>query len=187
MRRARTILQKSNNPINQKTTVIDIGTGSGIIGVSLADLADEVIFLDISEKALAVAEENFRTHFPDKTARFIISDLLDNLPSLPASTHLLITANLPYIKGGDWEHMSEDTRYEPELALFGGEYTGFELYERLFHQLATCNLQPVTVLIEFGFDQREIAEAAIQKHGWKYVFFADFAGIERFAEINIDL
>jgi methylase of polypeptide subunit release factors len=62
------------------TTVIDIGCGSGIIGTSIADLVDEVIFLDISPRALEVTERNFRIHFPEKKAEFIVSDLLDKLP-----------------------------------------------------------------------------------------------------------
>ena len=44
--------------------VVDIGTGSGIIGVSIADLIDKVVFLDISSEALAIAEKNFLTYFP---------------------------------------------------------------------------------------------------------------------------
>ena len=84
--------------------------------------------------------------------------------------------------------MSNDTRFEPELALFGGEKTGFEIYERLFDQIDTHafkEVQIVILLIEFGYDQREIAEEIIIKHGWKYEFFADYSGIERFCEINI--
>ena len=57
--------------------------------------------------------------------------------------------------------MSADTHFEPELALFGGEKTGFEMYERLFTQLSIINY-PVSVIIEFGFDQREIAEKIIR-------------------------
>lgn len=86
--------------------------------------------------------------------------------------------------------MSNDTRFEPELALFGGEKTGFEMYERLFDQLDTLTFkeaQTVILLIEFGYDQREIAEKIIIKHGWKYDFFADYGGIERFCEISIQV
>ncbi len=52
VRRARQYFQHSNTPTLQHTTIVDIGSGSGIIGTSVADLADEVIFLDISESAL---------------------------------------------------------------------------------------------------------------------------------------
>ena len=72
IKRARGILHKSAHPI----TVIDIGCGSGIIGTSIADLADEIIFLDISTKALEIAKENFQTHFGNKKSQFIVSDLL---------------------------------------------------------------------------------------------------------------
>lgn len=86
--------------------------------------------------------------------------------------------------------MSADTHCEPELALFGGDETGFELYERLFDQIAQSirlsDYPTISLLIEFGFDQWEIAEKVIQSYGWKYEFFADYAGIERFCEIKID-
>jgi len=57
------------------------------------------------------------------------------LDSIHASSRVLVLTNLPYIQEDDWENMSPDTRYEPRLALFGGEKTGFELYERLFEEL----------------------------------------------------
>ena len=81
--------------------------------------------------------------------------------------------------------MSPDTHFEPELALFGWRETGFELYEQLFAQISEYKFQG-TLIIEFGFDQREIAEKRIQIYGWKYEFFSDYAGIERFCEIRID-
>ncbi len=223
VRKARKILQHSNTPTLQHSIVVDIGCGSGIIGTSVADLADEVIFLDISPAALVIAELNFRTHFPEKKARFIVSDLLSNLlekggvtnemsdgglvlenidtpiplsqSDIPISQggRVLFLTNLPYIKADDWEHMSPDTRHEPQLALFGGESTGFELYERLFDQLSA--LAPLIrggggfarwrCLFEFWFDQREIAENHLKTKypQWEYSFFADYAGVERFGEV----
>ncbi len=76
VRRARQLFQPTNLPTYQPTIVVDIGCGSGIIGTSVADLADEVIFLDISPEALRITEKNFRSHFPEKRAQFIVSDLL---------------------------------------------------------------------------------------------------------------
>lgn len=103
--------------------------------------------------------------------------------------NILFLANLPYIKARDWEHMSADTHFEPELALFWWEETGFEMYERLFKQITQTmklwNYETMKLIIEFGFDQREIAEKVIAKYGWKYEFFADYAGVERFCEIDI--
>lgn len=184
VRRARKILQ----PTNQPTIVVDIGCGSGIIGTSVADLADEVIFLDISPAALAIAEKNFHSHFPDKKAQFIVSDLLENLPYIKnQESRILFLTNLPYIKNDDWIHMSEDTVHEPKLALFWGEKTGFELYEKLFEQFLHLNIS-FSCLFEFGFDQREVAESVTKQYpDWNYTFFADYAGIERFGEIHFSL
>lgn len=139
VRRARKIIQDQNIRI-----VIDIGSGSGIIGTSIADLTSEVIFLDISPEALSITEKNFRTHFPDKKAQFIVSDLLSALQNssrvISEFENLLFLTNLPYIKDADWRNMSEDTIHEPRLALFGGVKTGFELYEHLFTQLYNLNI-----------------------------------------------
>jgi len=121
----------------ERTIVVDIGCGSGIIGTSVADLADEIIFLDISPAAIRVAEENFRIHFPDKKAQFIVSDLLSVFNSLhlrgiqrgyptqpplqgeESNPNILFLTNLPYIRDEDWQNMSADTIHEPKLALFG--------------------------------------------------------------------
>ncbi len=175
----------------ERTIVVDIGCGSGIIGTSVADLADEVIFLDISPEALRVAEQNFRTHFPEKKAQFIVSDLLSNLPTLKDSNIIFVT-NLPYIKDEDWENMSADTVYEPKLALFWWEKTGFEMYERLFEQIVQFTTillsyyPTILLLYEFWFDQRDIAEDIVKKYPqWEYSFFADYAGIERFGEVRL--
>jgi len=80
--------------------------------------------------------------------------------------------------------MSPDTRYEPAIALFGGDETGFELYIKLFEQIQVNNYR-WKLIIEFGFDQREIAEKVIQKYSSKYQFFPDYSGMERFLELSL--
>jgi methylase of polypeptide subunit release factors len=183
--------KSTENDVWKKIIILDIGCGSGIIGTSVADLADEVIFLDISPIALKVAEKNFRTHFPDKKAQFIVSDLLSALPTsylLPPTSSILFVTNLPYIRDEDWKNMSADTVHEPKLALFGGEKTGFEMYERLFEQLNSMHYVLCTMhcIYEFWFDQREFAEEVVRRYPhWEYSFFTDYAGIERFGEVNI--
>ncbi|MBP9779842.1 HemK family protein methyltransferase [Candidatus Gracilibacteria bacterium] len=181
VRRARTVLKSHEMP-----TLVDIGTGSGIIGVSCADLVEKSIFLDISPQALQVAKSNFFRFYMGKDGVFQVSDLLLSLPDgvKNDTSQILFLANLPYIKGEDWLNMSPDTRFEPEIALFGGTETGFELYERLFEQMLVFEGRGF-LIIEFGFDQRQIAEDRIKKYGWKHSFFADYAGIERFCEITL--
>ena len=182
IKRARNFI-KNTSDFSEKI-IVDIGSGSGIIGTSMADLSDEIFFIDISEDALKIAEKNFRTHFPDKNAIFLYSSLLKNFHENPEKKYIFL-ANLPYIKNEDWKNMSEDTIFEPKIALFGGEKTGFELYEKLFQEIAEKKIHG-KLFIEFGFDQREIAEKILEKFPfWKKEFFADYAGIERFCEITL--
>lgn len=147
VRRARKILANGSF-----VSVADIGSGSGIIGISVADLVKEIFFIDISKNALEVARKNFEKnrekYFPDCDRNFWNQDLLEKIPKHWENGKILLLTNLPYIKNGDWENMSEDTRFEPKTALFGGEKTGFELYEKLFTEIFEKNLHGV-ILIEF--------------------------------------
>lgn len=176
-----------------ESSLIDIGTGSWIIGVSCADIESirSIEFSDISPDALAVAEKNARNLITrkDLSLTFSLGNLLKNYTlqgkTLP-KTPLIITANLPYIKQDDWEHMSPDTKFEPELALFGWKTTWFELYDILFEQLKNIkHSEDIFLIIEFWYDQTDIARKTIEKIGWKYEIFPDYAGIERFASIHI--
>lgn len=175
---------------HEHITLVDIGTGSGIIGTSLREYVDEVFFLDISPSALNVAKTNFCKYFSINDAYFLVSDLLRNFTPPEKAAHIVFAANLPYIKDNDWGNMSDDTRYEPELALFGWPANGFELYQKLFDSIDTgiWEAQSITLIIEFWFDQRTLAEEIIRKYeNWQYDFFPDYAGIERFAEISIPI
>lgn len=113
VRRARQIIRDRG-----VSEIIDIGTGSGIIGISCADIVEKATFVDISPAALGVAKKNYGVYFPLESAVFIQSDLFASL-SHGIQKNMLIVANLPYIHEEDWENMSADTKFEPKLALFG--------------------------------------------------------------------
>ncbi|MFA6091050.1 MAG: HemK/PrmC family methyltransferase [Candidatus Gracilibacteria bacterium] len=174
--------------------LIDIGTGSGIIPLSILSSVEisQVFAVDISPEALKVSEKNSQNQ--GRNVTFLISDLLGIFstkapPFFEENKNILLVTNLPYIKQDDWENMSTDTIYEPKLALFGGEETGFELYEKLFSQIESFVeiYQPktLTILAEMGDDQTNIAQEILTKHGWKFSFFSDLRGIERFMRIQI--
>ncbi len=178
--------------------LIDIGTGTGIIPISILSKItfDEAFAVDISPGALNVAKKNAENLWV-KNLQFLESNLLSvfvesgeswNIP-LFTGENILLTTNLPYIKQDDWENMSKDTRYEPSLALFWGEQTGFELYEKLFSQIPAFleNHKPTSLMIlaEMGEDQEEIATRVLKWYGWEFSFFADAFGIRRFMKIEI--
>jgi len=169
-------------------TVADIGTGSGIIPISIAEKMERpmhVFASDMSREALSLARENAQTKNTELI--FLQWDLLQPLISHFGSKtpeEILITANLPYVRE---KEINSWLLHEPRMAFLGGVQTGFELYERFFEQLLAWKNRPKKchVVIEFWLWQRDIAETVFQKHGLQYSFFADLRGIERFSEIRL--
>lgn len=125
-----------------KRAVADIGTGSGVIAVCLADQFQdvEVCAVDISDKALQVARENASRYHVDERIRFLQGDLLE-----PCDEPFdLIAANLPYIPTRTLAELAV-ARFEPVLALDGGE-DGLNLLSRLIKQ-APDTLKPGGIII----------------------------------------
>lgn len=112
-------------------SVLDVGTGTGNIAVSIAkNLPDsKVTATDISKKALNLARQNAKFHRVN--IKFILSDLLETIFE-PVD---IIVTNLPYIPTDRIPYLDSSVKdFEPHIALDGGE-DGFELYRKLFSQL----------------------------------------------------
>ena len=158
--------------------IVDVGTGSGVIALSLAKaFPDSQIFaVDISEDALVLAKENAARLGLTDCVRFQKSDLLESL----SERFELIVANLPYISMQDRHQLSREVLYDPEVALFGGP-AGDELVRRLIEQ-APAHLNPGGLLaLEIGVDQAEgFAELLRQKNYHDIESKRDYAGSTRF-------
>ena len=102
----------------ESARIADIGTGSGILGVTLAsELPDaSVIATDLSGDALDVARENARRLGVADRVAFVETSYLDGVDGV----FDLIIANPPYVKDGDKPALARDVRHEPDVALFGG-------------------------------------------------------------------
>jgi release factor glutamine methyltransferase len=111
----------------------DLGTGSGIIAITLACERSHarITALDVSPAALSVAERNARAHDVAERMHFIESDMWDALA--PEITFDCIVANLPYVRRCDLKVVPDATAFEPVLALDGGD-DGLDSYRALLAQ-----------------------------------------------------
>ena len=133
--------------------ILDIGTGSGAIGISLAKFLKDVqvISVDISPKALEVAKKNAKKNEVDHKITFIQSDLFKSLTA--DESFDIILSNPPYIPSKDILKLQMEVKeYEPMVALDGGK-DGLDYYreitEKSRHYLKTNGL----LAYEIGFDQ----------------------------------
>ena len=159
-------------------TVIDVGTGSGCIAISIARELPEVrtVAVDASPAALVVARRNAgRLGVADRIT-FERSDLFERVHVMAD----LIVSNPPYMaKAEAPELQPEVVRFEPHSALFGGD-DGLSVVRRLFAD-AHAHLAPEgRLIVEFGFGQEDAIRAAAQDAGWSIVRVrSDLQGIPR--------
>jgi release factor glutamine methyltransferase len=156
--------------------VLDIGTGSGCLAVSIAHErpAAIVVATDISQGALLVARRNAILHGVDRQIRFVRADLASGV----AFRADIIVSNPPYVP--DAARLAPDVgRYEPGTALFGGS-DGLDVVGRLLVD-APAHLAPSGVLIvEFGYGQEDDVRALALTTGWHVErILHDLQGIAR--------
>jgi len=166
--------------------ICDVGTGSGILAVTLAlEWPDAcVVAIDRSEAALATARHNAVAHGVQRRIEFVESDLFDGLPA--AERFDLIVANLPYVATTDLAAAPDTTSFEPRLALDGGS-DGLEAYRRLVHR-APDRLRPGGVLLmEAGPESTpRLAELARRAFPTAAVsVYDDYGGRPRVAEVCV--
>lgn len=163
--------------------VVDVGTGSGCIAVSLARRLPQAVVaaVDISGAALRIAAENAKRHVPGRL-QLIQADLLEALaPGID-----LIVANLPYIAGHEWPTLPIGVKsFEPALALDGGA-EGLDLYRNLMPQAAERLKAGGLVLLEIGWRQGQ-AVSTMARQTWpkaSVTLHQDFAGHDRIVMIQ---
>lgn len=155
--------------------VLDIGTGSGAIAVSLKLTRPgwDVVGVDISEDALEIARENASRLGAE--VEFVLSDLG---VALAGRTFDLIVTNPPYI--GHDEPLAHEVRgYEPALALFADE-DGYAVYRRLAEEVGDLLAPDGRLLMEVGYRQAAQVGSLFVARGWTLVeTIPDLAGIAR--------
>ena len=163
---------------NRKSKILDVGTGSGVIALTLAKKFPEaqIFAVDVSEDALALARENAARLGLSGRVQFRKSDLLENLDE----RFDLIVANLPYIATQDRHTLSREVLHDPEVALFAGAH-GDEFMRELIEQAPPRLHAGGMLALEIGFDHSEALLSALAEKNYRDICSKnDYSGVTRF-------
>lgn len=139
------IAQKYNSP-----KILDLCTGSGAIAISIKKFVPnaDITAVDISEKALEVAQKNAKRL--DAEINFVKSDLFDKLEN---KKYDIIVSNPPYIRKDEIKKLSEEVQKEPKIALDGGE-DGLDFYRIITEESINYLKTGSFLCFEIGYNQK---------------------------------
>jgi len=174
-----TFIEKAKD--RQKITIVDIGTGSGILAINAALELPEarIIATDISEQALAVARENAADLQVEQRIDFVKSDLLDSLIHYDFDSDIFLVSNPPYIAIDDPHIEASVKQYEPAQALFARD-NGLEYYKKIIQQSNFFEDKLKGIFFEIGFTQGQSVKNMLQlKYPEPVVILTDMTKKER--------
>lgn len=128
-----TIVQNAIEHAPKNSRLIDIGTGSGVIAISIAiarpDL--EITATEVSKEALEVAKINADDLISNNNIKFVYSNLFSKV----TGKFETVVTNLPYVSSDSIDKMKPEVKQEPAIALYGGRGDGLDLYREFYKQL----------------------------------------------------
>ena len=165
-------------PIGKSMKILDIGTGSGCLIVSLLKERCNIsaTAIDISKEALKVAKINAKLHHLGNKIKFFDIDI----DKFNSNKYDLILSNPPYISKVDLNRLDDDVRlYEPKLALYGG-ITGFREIKKTIKKSSKLLKYNGKLIIEIGDKQKNHTIKILQENGFNInKICKDFSGKER--------
>ena len=157
--------------------ILDLCTGSGAIAISLKKYVpnSEIIGVDISEKAIEVANKNANKLNAD--VKFIKSDLFERLKKEKFD---IIVSNPPYIKKEEIKKLSKEVQKEPELALDGG-IDGLDFYRKITSQAIEYLKTESFLCFEIGYNQKnDVIKIIEDQQNYKNIYCKkDLYGYDR--------
>ena len=177
-RLAELILNQIQASTSPGTRLADIGTGSGVLAITLALERPglEVVATDLSADTLALARENALVHEVDGRITWLQTDLLSGV----GTDFDFLVANLPYVPTAEIAKLSREVQHDPPMALDGGE-DGLDVIRRFVGQ-APSRLKPEgRVFLEIGISQVGGVVDILQKEKFSDISIEkDYQGVERF-------
>jgi release factor glutamine methyltransferase len=166
--------------------IVDVGTGSGCIALSMARILPmaRVEATDISAAALKIAQDNARALGLDERVIFHHGPLLDPILEAPD----LVIANLPYIADHEWTSLDDGVKwYEPDVALRGGS-DGLDGIRQLLAQASDRLAAGAALFLEIGWQQGKAVNRVAQSTfpSAKITVLPDYSGIDRVVSIVVE-
>lgn len=174
----------------QSLKVLDIGTGSGNIAISLAKLIGDkisVVGIDISKEAIEISTENAKLNVV-KNVEFIQFDLFsDKFVSEFENKFDLVVSNPPYIAVDEVENLQDEIKvFEPRHAITDGA-DGLSFYRRIAQIGKKIAKQNAFILLEIAYGKSEDVKKIFAQEDYKQIeVFKDYLGIERVVKIKIE-
>lgn len=171
----------SASPGNQSPSILDIGTGSGCIAVTMAKMLPgaRVVAVDVSEGALQVARGNAGELGVADRIRFLLADMFDpGFADVVGSGFDLVVSNPPYIPETEWAGLQEEVRcHEPKLALVSSG--GFECYEAIVAAAAVLLGKDGVLCFELHADAAAGVRRLVEPAFDDIEVMQDYAGLDR--------
>lgn len=161
----------------KRTRLVDVGTGCGILAITLAlEVVElEVVAVDVSADALALARENAARFGLESRIAFAWSNLLDHAEGY----FDWVVANLPYIPTAELDTLQREVQYDPKLALDGGS-DGLVVIRSLVGSLQTKLAPGAQIALEVGRNQAKPVQELFAQQNYRDISVTkDYQGVER--------
>ena len=177
------------NNIGATVRILEIGTGSGNISISIAFYLEKkgiphtITALDISEKALILARRNSERVSGSENINFVFGNIFDETTmAFPLHSFDVIVSNPPYVSDEEFMLLPKEVKdHEPVIALKADE-NGFAFYNYITKNAKSffsSNLTKKHVIFEVGYNQAEKVKQCLAEHGFEVKIFKDLGHINR--------